>query len=156
MRRAIRGYKLLLNLYPHGYRAAFAAQMTQTFIDHYQDIEELEGHVGMRFWISTGMDEAANIVRQHSATLMESSFLRITAWKLVVTAMFFVPLLPVFLVAVVRTSLALPHPHVSGLGVVVAFAALLAIATALGVMVSYLLASAIVRVFARTQAIRHA
>jgi len=140
MSKAVRAYQLLLHLYPRRYRSAFAAQMLQTFIDYYADVERSEGRVSVQFWLSAITDEVTNIGRQHMLSLTENGFLRPTSWKLLLAAVFLVPLYPVFLVGVVKTSLALPHPPLSGIGVVVGFAALLVIPSALGLLVSYLLA----------------
>jgi len=140
MSKAVCAYKLLLYLYPRRYRVAFAAQMLQTFIDYYTDVERSEGRVSTRFWLSAITDEVTNIGRQHMLSLAENGLLRPTTSKLLLAAVFLVPLYPVFLVGVVKTSLALPHPPLSGIGVLIAFAAILLIPSALGLIVSYLLA----------------
>jgi hypothetical protein len=155
MRNAVRTYKLLLSLYPYDYRAAFAAPMLQAFIDHYTDVERCEGQVSMRFWLSTIADELVNIRRQRMMSWTEEGFLRATTWKLLLAAAFLVPLYPVFLAGVVKTSLTLPHPSLSGIGVIVAFGALLVIPSILGLTVSYLLAclvSALVGTFSGRRA----
>lgn len=150
MKNAIRIYNALLRFYPASYRSAFGAQMLQTFIDHYKD-EVSGGHVNIRFWISTITDEFQNIAAQYGNLLMEGNSLRkVTVWKLLIAAVFIVPLYAIFYALLVRVSLALPHPHVSGISVVIALAALLLVFPgALSITASYLLANMLVSLFAK-------
>ncbi len=150
MKNAIRLYAVLLKLYPRGFRKAFGAEMRQTFTDHYSDIKNTKGHVGMDFWLATVTDEISNSIRQHMEPLMhEESFLTISAAKWVVAATLFIPLFALFYAAFVRVSLILPHPPVSGIGVLFAFAALVLLPLAFSVLTGYILACTLVRVLPR-------
>ena len=79
------------------------------------------------------------------------SFFRVTSSKLIASAVLLVPLYAVFLAAFAKAVLALPHPHVSGLGVVAALAALALVPGIFSLTASYVFASAIVRVFLKRQ-----
>ncbi len=148
MKNAVRIYDVLLRFYPQSYQEAFGAQMRQTFIDHYRDVEESEGRVSVGFWFSTLTDEMQNIFRQHATALAEGNgFLKVTFWKSVVAAVFGLPLYIIFYLLLVKVSLALPHPHVSGISAILALAAvLLVFPGVLSLMVSYVLASTLIRV----------
>jgi hypothetical protein len=153
MKTATKLYSFLLSLYPRGYQQAFRAQMMQTFVDHYQDVEKLESHVSIGFWFSTIADEAQNIARQHTTLLTERNpFLRVTIGKLLLSMLLLIPFYATFFVLLVKISLALSHPHVSGIGVLVAFLLLLVVPGACGLGVSYLLASALVSIFRKRKA----
>ena len=144
MKNALRIYKSLLRLYPHRYRKEFGEQMTQTIIDCYKDTEQSKGIFRMRFWLPAIADEIQNVARQHLTSLTaEGNFLKVTAGRLIISAMLFIPLYAIFGVLLVRISLALPHPHISGVGVLIAFALLLVLPGIVSAIVSYLLASAL-------------
>ena len=148
MKTARRVYSMLLMLYPHGYRKAFGAEMMQTFIDHYADVEKSEGRVSMTFWLWAMADEIKNVARQHAAPrTARDSFLRVTTTKLIMSALLLVPLYAVFYAVLVNVSLALPHPHVSGVGVVFTLAALCLLPGVLSGVCGYVIASAVVSVF---------
>lgn len=156
MKNAVQIYDVLLRFYPQSYREAFGAQMRQTFIDHYRDVEASEGQVSMGFWLSALTDEMQNILRQHAAIFTEGDgFLKVTFWKSVVAAAFVLPLYVIFYLLLVRLSLALPHPPVSGISAVLALAAvLLILPSVLSLMVSYVLASALIRALSERR-VRH-
>ncbi len=148
MKTATYIYNLLLQLYPRSYRNAFGAQMLQTFVDQYTDVATSAGRVSMHFWVFTVTDEMNNITRQHIESIMEAHpFLQITVPKLVVSAVLLIPLYAVCYAALVTASLVLPHPHVSGLGFLLALAALVLLSGVFSVVASYVLASTLVRVF---------
>ncbi len=149
MKNAIRLYNVILMFYPHSYREFFGAQMMQTFMDNYKDVEESDGSVSIRFGISAITDEIQNILRQHATSLTEgNNFLKVTVSKLVVSAILLVPLYAVFCALLVKISLALPHPHVSGIGALIALTAILLLLPGLlGGMTSWVFASALVSVF---------
>ena len=153
MKTAMHIYNLLLSLYPRSYQKAFRAQMQQTFIDSYKDVEESEGHESIRFWLSTIADEAQNIARQHADSLTEgNNFLKITCGKLLVSTLLFIPLYAAFGASLVKLSLALPHPHLSGIAVLIALSLLLVLPGILSVTMSYLVASAFVSLFPKRKA----
>ena len=151
MKTAIRIYNFLLRLYPPGYRKEFGAQMMQTFMDHYEDIEKAGGRTGMYFWSLTVTDEVRNIARQRAAFLTEeNNFLKVSVWKLVISGILLLPLYAIFCASLVKISLALPHPHVSGIFAIIAMATVAVILPGLfSVVVSYTLASAFVGIFPR-------
>lgn len=157
MKSAIRIYALLLHLYPRRYRATFGAQMRQTFIDQYQDLQASQGHVGPRFWLALFSDEIQNIVREHMSWLtQENHFLKLSIAKVILAALFLIPLYPAFVLLFVRTSLALPHPSISGLGALIALAAVLLILPGVAsILVSYLLASILAIPFASAKRVIH-
>jgi|GEM_PF-2643319 hypothetical protein len=134
MKNALQFYRLLLTLYPRAFRAAFGAQMLQTFLDQYADVEASEGAVGLAFWLFLLADEARSIAEQHR---------RASAARLALAAALFLPLFAVFYAALVRVSLALPHPPVSGAGFLLALAGLLLLPGILGAVVSYTLAGVV-------------
>ncbi|MCX6049666.1 MAG: hypothetical protein NT075_31590 [Chloroflexi bacterium] len=143
-------YNGLLKFYPHNYRKEFGAQMMQTFIDHYQDVEKSEGRVSINFWRLAITDEVKNITKQQITFLIEeNNFQKVSVSTMVVSALLFMPLYALFYVALVKVSLALPHPHVSGIGVIIALAALLLFPGVLSMVVSYMLAHAFVSVFTK-------
>lgn len=143
-------YAALLTLYPPRYRKAFGAEMRQTFLDQITDIERSEDCVSLAFWLTTLADEIPNILEQHRIALLEEhSFLRDTPSKRILTAMLFLPLYAVFYAALVRTALVIPHPPISGIGVLVVLATLLLFAGILSAVTGYLLASALVSLFSR-------
>jgi hypothetical protein len=148
MKTAIHFYRFLLCLYPRSYKEAFRAPMLQTFIDHYQDVEKSEGRVSVRFLFSTLADEVQDIARQHTTLLTErNTFLKVTIGKLLLSMLLLIPLYTTFYVVLVKTSLALHHPHVSGIGVLIVLALLLVVPGICSLMASYVLASAFVNVF---------
>lgn len=150
MKNAKAIYKVLLNLYPRRYQNTFGAQMMQTFLDNYQDVETWEKRTSMGFWFSTISDEAQNILRQHFEYLAEeNAFLQVTATKLLATAVFFIPWCVLFYAALVHVMLAMPHPHVNGIGALIALSALLLLSGVLGLAASYLSASALVSVLVK-------
>jgi hypothetical protein len=151
MKNAIRVYGLLLRLYPRGYREAFGAQMLRTFVDWYADAGGAEGRVGVRFWFSLVADELRNVVRQHGAALAEGDgHVRVSVGRAAVAAVFAFPLFAAFWGLVVKLALALPHPPVSGIFAVVALATVaLVIPGVLGVAVSWVLAGALLRIWAK-------
>ncbi|MBV9281776.1 MAG: hypothetical protein JOZ41_16990 [Chloroflexi bacterium] len=67
--RALRRYGLLVRLYPRAHREAFGAQMQQAFVDHYRDVEESQGRVGITFWLGEFGDAAVSIGREHLAAV---------------------------------------------------------------------------------------
>jgi hypothetical protein len=145
MKTAIHVYSFLLSLYPHKYQQAFRAQMLQTFIDQYQDIEKSGGGVSTGFWCSTIADEVQNIARQHTILLTNKNpFLKVTIGKLLLSMLLVIPVYPIFYVLLVKTSLALPHPHLSGIGVLIALALLLVVPGVGSLVTSCVLASAMV------------
>jgi uncharacterized BrkB/YihY/UPF0761 family membrane protein len=152
MKNPTRIYNLLLWFYPSSYRKAFGAQMMQTFIDHYDDVQKSEGHASAQFWFSIITDELQNIGRQYAVSFRErNDFLKLTASKLVASALFLVPLYIVSCMVLTKIALTVPHPHVSGIGAVVALAVLLIVLPGiLSVVTSYLIASILVTLFHRT------
>ena len=153
MKNARTLYAALLKLYPRRYRQAFGAQMLQTFLDHYQDVVTTEGRVGLAFWWATLCDEVPNIVRQHAtAWIEERSFLQPSAAKLALAALLLFPLFALCYAAFVHVCLTLPHPHTGGIGVLFALAALLLLPGGVSLMVSYILASACIHLFAGRKA----
>lgn len=147
MKNAMRIYSALLKLYPRSYRSAFGVQMLQTFIDHHEDVEKSEGSVGAGFWLSVMGDEIRNIAAQHLISVRdENSFLKLTGPERVVSALLLVPLGALFYAALVGTSLALPHPPLTGISVLVALAVLLLLSGLLSLAASYILASVLVGV----------
>ena len=148
MKDAKRIYNTLLKLYPHRYRKEFGAQMMQTFIDNYTDVEKSEGYVSMFFWLSTVTDEIKNILEQQRTSLRDkNTTLNVTVPMLIVLAALFLPLYAVFFAALVKVSLTLPHPPMSGIGVAIALTALLVLPGVVSMAVSYALASALASVF---------
>ena len=153
MKTAERIYGVLLTLYPRGYREAFGPEMMQTFLDHYEDVARSGGHVGSGFWLSALTDEIKNIARQHRASLTTAGDLsKVSTTASVVSALLFVPLCAVFYAALVTVSLAVPHPPVSGVGVVVTLSGLLFLSAVLSAVSSSALAGALVRAFTRSAA----
>ena len=147
MKHANQIYKVLLKLYPQSYREAFGTQMMQTFIDHYADVEKSEGRVSLSFWLSVITDEVRNIPAQHLTPLKGTgTFLEVTVTKLALSAVLLIPLYVLFYAVLVQVSLALPHPHLSGIGVLIALAALLLLPGVFSLVASYALASAVVRI----------
>ena len=148
MRNAKRFYNALLTLYPHGYRKAFGAQMMQTFLDYYADVETSEGRVSAAFWLSAITDEIKNIAEQRMASPGEGNkSVKITAFQGVVSAGLFFPLYAVFYAALVKISLALPHPPVSGIGFLIALTGLFLIPGVLSVVTGCVIANALMSVF---------
>lgn len=146
MKIARRLYKLLLTLYPHSYRTAFGEQMMQTFIDHYTDVATSVGRVRMDFWLFMIIDEIKNIMRQQMISLREDrTLLTVTVAKVVVSAVLLIPLSALCYAILVNAILAVPHPPVSGIGFLIALAALVLFSGVLSVVVSYVLASLVVR-----------
>src|SRR5437762_2982103 len=68
-RKALRYYAVLLKLYPAAFQRTFGAQMRQTFLDHYEDIQTALGRAGIRFWLGVVGDGVFSIVQEHSSTL---------------------------------------------------------------------------------------
>ncbi|CAN5853967.1 hypothetical protein BH10CHL1_BH10CHL1_22570 [soil metagenome] len=150
MKNAKLMYNGLLKFYPPSYRKEFGTQMMQTFIDHYQDVEKSEGRVSINFWRSAITDEIKNITKQQITVLIEeNNFLKVSVSTLAVSAVLFMPLYALFYVALVKVSLALPHPHVSGIGVIIVLAMLLLLPGGLSLIVSYMLANEFVTVFTK-------
>lgn len=141
-------YAQLLKLYPRSYREAFGAEIMQTFMDHYMDVEQSEGCVSIAFWLPMISDEIKNILEQQRASLMEeNTFLKMTLSKWVLSGVFLIPLFILCYAALVKVALALPHPPVSGMGVLFALATLLLFSSVFSVVSSCLLANALVSVF---------
>lgn len=145
MKNAVRTYNLLVRCYPRKYRDAFGAQMLQTFSDHYADVKESDGHVGVRFWSSLIADELPNQVRQRVAYLTESDgLLKVPVGRATAVAVFVLPLYATFCGLLVKLALALPHPPVSGIFAIIAMATVaIVLPGILSLMVSCLLASAL-------------
>ena len=147
MKTAKRLYTLLLMLYPQSYRTAFGEQMLQTFVDHYTDVATAAGGVGLDFWLLMVSDEITNIVRQQLVSLSAGrARLRVTAAKVVVSAVLLVPLYVVCYATLISAVLSAPHPPVSGIGVLIALAGLVLLSGILSAAASYALASLVVRV----------
>lgn len=123
MKHALRFYDALLTLYPSRFRAEFGAEMRQTFRDLIDD-----NNGGASFWLALVSDEVRNIFEQHGEILMETRpfHARILA-KWLVSTLSIAPLYVALYAALVKIVLWLPHPAVSGIGVPLAFAALLAV-----------------------------
>ncbi len=151
MKHAIRLYSLLVTLYPRGFRETFGAQMRQTFADHYEDVERSEGHVGLRFWLALAVDELQHVGRQHADSLTKGGVLRkAVVGKAVVVALFFLPLYAACLGLMVNLALALPHPHVSGIFVVIAIASVVLVLPGIvSLTVSCLLVNALASIVAK-------
>lgn len=62
--KAVRIYSVLLHLYPKKYRQSFRREMVQTFKDHYRDVYETQGKVGLNFWIDLVIDDIKGIGRE--------------------------------------------------------------------------------------------
>lgn len=148
MKTAIRAYSLLLKFYPRQFRKEFGVQMIQTFRDHYNDLEKSGGHVGMSFWFMAVTDEVRNIARQRLAFLTEGNhFLKMSVGKLVLSALLVLPLYGIFCASMVKISLTLPHPPLSGIFAIIAMATVAVILPGiLSVVLSYTLASAFVSI----------
>ena len=150
MKNAQQIYNALLYLYPRSYRKAFGAQMMQTFRDQYQDVEKSEGRVCTRFWLSAIADEIKNIATQHLTGFREGAILReVTASKVITSAVLLIPLYVVFYAALVNIALAVPHPHLSGIGVLIALGGLFLLPGAFSIMAGCALASTFASVFPR-------
>lgn len=150
MKNVKRAYSTLLKLYPPSYQKAFGEQSMQTFIDSCEDTIQSEGRVGFVFLHAMFTDEVKNIATQHLISFSErNDFLRLTVSKLVVSASIILPMYVVSFFINVKISLGLAHPAVSGLGVVLALAMLLFVSGVLSVVVSYVLASAVVCLFSK-------
>jgi len=151
VKRAIQCYNALLALYPPAFRKQFAAEMRQTFLDQYTDLQTSGGAVGIRFWLATMLDELQNIIQQYTAFLTNGNlFWRISIGKAAVCAFLFLPLYITFTLAFINLSLALPHPSISGLGVLAAFALLLFILPVTASLVVGYLIGAVLATLART------
>lgn len=148
MKTAIRIYGLLLWFYPRRFRKQFSAEMMQTFRDHCNDLQDMGGPMNVSFWFLTITDEARNIARQRLAFLTEENhFLRLSAGKLALGAVFLLPLFGIFSALFVRASLALPHPPLSGIVALIAMATVAVVLPGiLSLAISYTLASAFVRI----------
>lgn len=147
-------YKLLLKLYPAGYRKAFGAQMLQTFADQLEDLTHSGQTIGFSFWLSTFVDEMKNIFTQYALSLSATNgFLKPSISKFFMTAIFVVPLFATFCTLVVGISLTLPHPHPSGVFAILALVAIWLIFPAiLALLSSYILASAVLSVWEELKA----
>ena len=145
MKTAQQIYNLLVQLYPRSYRNLFGAEMMQTFMDHYQDVEASAGKVNMQFWLALIIDEMPSIAREHAASqLTRHPFLQLTISKVVIGVMILIPLYSLLFALLVKIALAIPHPPLHGLAVLITFALLLLLPGVFSIMVSYLLASAFV------------
>jgi hypothetical protein len=119
----------------------------QTFTDQYCDLKKSSGRIGITFWLAALVDEIAGIMRERTTWLREGKgFLRITGWKVVLSGLLLVPLYVASYAALVKISLALPHPVASGIGFLLALAFLLLCPAAFSMVVSYLLASTLVSI----------
>jgi hypothetical protein len=156
MKNAIRIYNFLLRFYPRSYRETFGAQMMQTFSDQYEEVQASEGQVSIHFWLWTIADEIQNIVREQMSWLPQvNHFVKVSIGKLILSAVFLLPLYPIFVLVFIRTSLALPHPSVSGFSALFALAAVLLVLPGVAsILVSYLLASTIAATFSSAKRAR--
>ena len=129
--------------------------MLQSFTDHYEDTVRLQGQVGPRFWLPVIADEIQNIVQQHAATLFgEHPFFKLTTGKAIIALLVLMPLYVIGFFALVRITLALPHPSVSGIGVIFAFALLLTLPGVLSAVVCYTFACALAFVIPKRGTLR--
>ncbi len=153
MKGPIRFYKFLLSLYPMSHQRACGAQMLQTFIDHYRDVEKSRGRVGMYFWLAIISDEIPSIARERTILLWEgNSFWKMTGWKVVLSLPSMILLYAASCALLVKLSLSLPHPHVSGIGFLFALAYLLAVPAIFSAAASYALASVLLSLLPRRKA----
>ena len=150
MKNAKNLYAVFLRLYPLQYRQEFEAQMMQTFLDCYADVRDSAKGTRLLFWWSFTVDELRNIFKQRTAFLEEDGhFLRLSNTKRTLTALLFLPIFVLLFAALVKVSLALPHPTTTGVGVVLAFVTLLTVAALWGVATGYVIVSALLNGFAR-------
>jgi hypothetical protein len=146
MKTAERVYDALLRLYPQSYRDTFGAEMRQTFRDLYQDVQRSHGRVGVGFWLEIVGDDLRNVLRQHAACAAAGNGSPgVTVFRRALTAALSVPLYALMFAALVRVCLALPHPHVSGLGALAALSALFVLPAFLSLAASWALATGLVR-----------
>jgi hypothetical protein len=153
MKSAVQFYRFLLSLYPASHQKAFGAQMLQTFIDHYQDVEESQSSVVIFFWLATIADEMASIARERTSWLWEGNgFWRMSPWKLVLSVPPMIPFYAISCALLVKVSLGVPHPHVSGIGFPFALAFFLVLPGIFSAAASYAFASALFSLLPRRKA----
>ena len=83
--KAVSFYASLLQMYPKMYRQTFEAQILQTFKDHYKDIYDTKGSVGINFWLGVITDECLGIIREQfnsfkGGVTMKTTLKQPSAW----------------------------------------------------------------------------
>lgn len=73
--KAERLYVLLLNLYPRTHRQEYGSLMLQAFKDHYHETREVQGQVGITFWLDVVADETKSLLAKcnHLATFVQET-----------------------------------------------------------------------------------
>lgn len=67
--KAERLYVLLLNLYPRTHRQEYGSLMLQAFKDHYHETREVQGRVGITFWLDVVADETKSVLREQLSSI---------------------------------------------------------------------------------------
>ena len=117
----IRVYRLLLRAYPRRYREEFGDDMLQTFTDYHTDIVATNGHAGVQFWAPLIADDLRNAGRQRLASLSDGDGTStLSVGRLVLAALFLVPIFVLLSAASVTVALAMPHPPINGIVVPIA------------------------------------
>ncbi len=146
MKTAVFLYSIVLRVYPRSYRVAFGADMLQTFIDSYGDMEAPGKLAHLRFWLFMLGDELGNIVQQHGVAFVQRyPFYRVSLPRLLVAGLCFIPAFIVCYAVLISITLWLPLPAVSGLGFPLALLALTMLSAIASGFGSYTLACTLAR-----------
>ncbi len=73
-------YALLLSLYPGVHRQEYGPLMLQAFKDHYRETREVQGQVGITFWLDVIADEVKSALREHVLSIQGGSIMQ-WVWK---------------------------------------------------------------------------
>lgn len=69
-------YALLLSLYPGVHRQEYGPLMLQAFKDHYRETREVQGQVGITFWLDVIADEIKSALREHIVSIQGGNVMR--------------------------------------------------------------------------------
>jgi putative ABC transport system permease protein len=79
MRLAKRFYRLLLKLYPAGFREEYSGPLQRQFLDDYAEVRDRREQV--RFWLGTVMDVLRSMPREFARELAQDSQHAIRLWR---------------------------------------------------------------------------
>ncbi|HEV8666819.1 MAG TPA: hypothetical protein VN665_03150 [Candidatus Paceibacterota bacterium] len=145
-------YTVLLLLYPKAHRIRFGNEMMQVFEDAYAEAKS-KG-VLATFWARIISDAVVSAPAERMAelennliTFMHNEYFKPTISKVILAAVGTVPLFWILTLAFVDLSEHLPHPHVSGVGVLLAFSLIVFVPMIVSATISYVCACGIAAVF---------
>jgi hypothetical protein len=99
-------YALLLKLYPEAHRKEYGPLMLQAFKDHYREMREVQGRVGIVFWLDVIVDETRSALKEQMVSMQEGIAMQ-WIWKQ--SGVFFGLLLGILaVVAIVWTNVVFP------------------------------------------------